>query len=218
MSAALDLEAPSVTTGTGHATLYQEFILESDNITSGAAPTKRTVAIAVDGSQYSRHAVHWAIDNYLRPDDLVAFINVRTQVIVPAVGLNGDTSLEYAELAEQGHIEDSKLLLGSFMKLVSQKGIVSKGYSIGGFQQRKHAIVEKCAQLNAHTLICASRGMNAVSRALLGSVSDYCAHHCACPVVVVRPTRKELEAMTVPEHHKYPEAIAIPPSAAVNKI
>ncbi|KAI8832442.1 hypothetical protein BJ741DRAFT_614543 [Chytriomyces cf. hyalinus JEL632] len=218
MLASLELEASSVTTGAGYSAVFQEFVLESENIDAAAAPTKRTVAIAVDASQYARHAVHWAIDNYLRPDDLVAFINVRTQVIIPAVGLNGDTSLEYAELAEKGHLEDSKLLLGSFMKLVSQKGFVSKGYSVGGFQQRKHAIVEKCAQLNAHVLICASRGVNAVSRALLGSVSDYCAHHCACPVVVVRPTRNELDAMTVPEHHKYPEAISVPPSAAVNKI
>ncbi|KAJ3403026.1 hypothetical protein HDU80_004548 [Chytriomyces hyalinus] len=214
----LAVHANSVATGAARASLFQEIVIESENIDAAAAPTKRTVAIAVDASQYAHHAVQWAIDNYIRQDDLVAFINVRTQVYVPAVGLDGNASLEVAEIAEERYIEDSKQLLRSFMKLVSQKGFVSKGFSLGGFQQRKHAIVEKCTQLNAHVLICASRGVNTVSRALLGSVTDYCAQHCACPVIVVRPTRKELDEMTVPAHHKYPEAIPVPPSAAVNKI
>eukprot|EP01135_Chromosphaera_perkinsii_P000096 Nk52_evm47s24 gene=Nk52_evmTU47s24 len=35
-------------------------------------------------------------------------------------------------------------------------------------------------------LVVGSRGRNAISSALLGSVSHYCALHCACPVVIVR--------------------------------
>jgi hypothetical protein len=31
-----------------------------------------------------------------------------------------------------------------------------------------------------------SRGLGALKRTFLGSVSDYCVHHCECPVAIVR--------------------------------
>lgn len=68
-----------------------------------------------------------------------------------------------------------------------------------------------------------SRGFGAsrrVSKGRLGSVSDYCVHHCVCPVVVVRfpddgsvaskdetiAKDKEPELHTVPEEPEYHDA------------
>jgi len=38
------------------------------------------------------------------------------------------------------------------------------------------------------TVACGSRGMGAMGRAVLGSVSDYLVHNAACSVVVVKPS------------------------------
>jgi hypothetical protein len=38
-----------------------------------------------------------------------------------------------------------------------------------------------------------SRGRGALKRTFLGSVSDYCVHHCDCPVVIVRGTESTSE-------------------------
>jgi nucleotide-binding universal stress UspA family protein len=42
------------------------------------------------------------------------------------------------------------------------------------------------ASEGADLLVVDSRGHNALTEALLGSVSRYCVHHAQCPVVVMR--------------------------------
>jgi nucleotide-binding universal stress UspA family protein len=39
---------------------------------------------------------------------------------------------------------------------------------------------------HAELLVVGDRGRDEVARAMLGSVSQRCVHHAACPVVVVR--------------------------------
>jgi hypothetical protein len=47
-------------------------------------------------------------------------------------------------------------------------------------------IVEYCEKNKIDSVIMGSRGLNSIKRAVLGSVGDYCAHHCPCPVVIVK--------------------------------
>ncbi|CAB4887830.1 unannotated protein [freshwater metagenome] len=39
----------------------------------------------------------------------------------------------------------------------------------------------------ADLLVLGSRGAGSAREMLLGSVSNYCAHHSTCPVVIIRP-------------------------------
>lgn len=49
------------------------------------------------------------------------------------------------------------------------------------------------ASRGAELLVVGSRGHGRAVGAVLGSVSSYCVHHAACPVVVVREPRTEQE-------------------------
>ncbi|KAI8610627.1 hypothetical protein BC830DRAFT_1052322, partial [Chytriomyces sp. MP71] len=148
---------------------------------------KRTVAIALDASPYAAHALSWTAAHYLRPTtDRVILLHVRTQSLIPAIGLDGGTTLAYADAAEEAHIQDGTLLLQDYLAQLARYGVRhATGYSLPGVNRRQ-SIVEKAEEVRADVLVVGSRGMNSVSRALLGSVSDYCAHHATCPVLIVR--------------------------------
>ncbi len=48
---------------------------------------------------------------------------------------------------------------------------------------------EICRQaklLGADYLVLGTKGVSALSRMMLGSTTDYCAHHAECPVIIVR--------------------------------
>ncbi|XP_023751416.1 uncharacterized protein LOC111899796 [Lactuca sativa] len=53
----------------------------------------------------------------------------------------------------------------------------------------KEMIVEAAEEMNVDLLVVGSRGHGQIKRAFLGSVSDYCAHHAKCPVLIVRPPK-----------------------------
>lgn len=61
----------------------------------------------------------------------------------------------------------------------------------------KERLCLEVERLGLSAVIMGSRGIGASRRSSngkLGSVSDYCVQHCACPVVVVRYNREEKAA------------------------
>ena len=71
----------------------QEPIHEVVHDHTETTPTKRTVAMAVDESESSQHAVEWALDNFFQEDDLVVLLNVRPYPTVP--GPYGSAYLDF---------------------------------------------------------------------------------------------------------------------------
>ncbi|KAK4843978.1 hypothetical protein QYF36_015007 [Acer negundo] len=54
----------------------------------------------------------------------------------------------------------------------------------------KDKICELAEQMHIDLLVVGSRGLGKIKRAFLGSVSDYCAHHAVCPIVIVKPPKE----------------------------
>jgi nucleotide-binding universal stress UspA family protein len=51
------------------------------------------------------------------------------------------------------------------------------------------ALIE--SSVGADLLVVGSRSLGGFKRLELGSVSQQCAHHACCPVVIIRPRRSE---------------------------
>ncbi|KAL6573912.1 hypothetical protein OROHE_001454 [Orobanche hederae] len=160
--------------------------------TSGA---HRKIAIAVDLSDESAFAVRWAVQNYLRPGDAVILLHVRpTSVLYGAdwgsIDLTFDTAGD--EKSQQKLEDDFDNFTTSKANDLAQplvEGNIPFKIHIVKDHDMKERLCLEVERLGLSAVIMGSRGFGASrrsSKGRLGSVSDYCVHHCVCPVVVVR--------------------------------
>ncbi|KAL6856097.1 hypothetical protein ACP4OV_018899 [Aristida adscensionis] len=169
---------------------------------AAAAPSgssHRRIAIAVDLSDESAYAVRWAVANYLRPGDAVILLHVRpTSVLygadwgavdlsLPAHDAHGD-----AEAAARRMEDDYDAFTASkadhLATPLKDAAIPYKIHIVKDHDMKERLCLE-VERLGLSAVIMGSKGFGAsrrTSNGRLGSVSDYCVHHCVCPVVVVR--------------------------------
>lgn len=166
---------------------------------SASSGSQRRIAIAVDLSDESAYAVQWAVQNYLRPGDAVILLHVRpTSVLYGADWGSIDLSPgnNYAVSAEESQ---RKKLEDDFDTFTTTKAedlaqpLVEAQIPFRIHIVKDHDMKERLCleveRLGLSAVIMGSRGFGASKRTAkgrLGSVSDYCVHHCICPVVVVR--------------------------------
>ncbi|XP_028800277.1 universal stress protein PHOS32-like [Neltuma alba] len=179
---------------------------------SAATPTptagaRRKIGVAVDLSDESAFAVRWAVQNYIRPGDAVILLHVSpTSVLFGAdwgaidLTINTDPSSEENAVSNLTNNEHSKRKLeDDFDAFTASKAadlarplkdaqIPYKIHIVKDHDMRERLCLE-VERLGLSAVIMGSRGFGALRRGSdgrLGSVSDYCVHHCVCPVVVVR--------------------------------
>ncbi|CAL0322676.1 unnamed protein product [Lupinus luteus] len=157
----------------------------------------RKIAIAVDLSDESAYAVRWAVQNYLRPGDAVILLHVRpTSVLYGADWGSADASSggvgKSSEESKQKLEDDFDNFTASKASDVAQPLVEAEipfRIHIVKDHDMKERLCLEVERLGLSAAIMGSRGFGASkrgSKGRLGSVSDYCVHHCICPVVVVR--------------------------------
>ncbi|XAR66363.1 hypothetical protein NMG60_11012572 [Bertholletia excelsa] len=160
------------------------------------ARAQRKVAIAVDLSDESAYAVKWAVQNYLRPGDAVILLHVRPTSVLygadwGAIDLAVDT--ENTDEESQQKLEDdfdafTTTKANDLAQPLVEARIPFKIHIVKDHDMKERLCLE-IERLGISAVIMGSRGFGASRRhtkGRLGSVSDYCVHHCVCPVVVVR--------------------------------
>ncbi|KAG2689745.1 hypothetical protein I3843_09G151600 [Carya illinoinensis] len=159
---------------------------------------QRKIGIAVDLSDESAFAVKWAVHNYLRPGDSVILIHVRpTSVLYGADWGAIDLSLhdELSQLKLEHDFDAFTVTKANDLAQPLAHAQIHFKIHIVKDHDMKERLCLEVERLGLSTVIMGSRGFGASRRATksrLGSVSDYCVHHCVCPVVVVRfPDEKD---------------------------
>jgi nucleotide-binding universal stress UspA family protein len=134
------------------------------------------IVVGVDGSDSSRRALRWAADQAkLTGAELTV---VTTWEYPPTLGWAPPYPSDFDPNtdAEKAVGETVKAVLGADPGVVVHM-TVTEGHP---------AFVLTAAARGAELLVVGSRGHGAFAGMLLGSVSEYCAAHAPCPVVVVR--------------------------------
>ena len=143
-----------------------------------------TVVVGVDGSDGSVQALRFALEEArIRGAALKA---VNAWHIPPAVYGAGWAPAsvdldEYRKLAE-----------AALQKSLEDVGVAASGVTVTPVLEEGQPADVLCAEAeNADLLVVGSRGLGGFRGLLLGSVSQQCAHHAPCPVVVVPAPRSD---------------------------
>eukprot|EP00270_Netrium_digitus_P021789 TRINITY_DN9549_c0_g1_i5.p1 TRINITY_DN9549_c0_g1~~TRINITY_DN9549_c0_g1_i5.p1 ORF type:complete len:163 (+),score=46.50 TRINITY_DN9549_c0_g1_i5:155-643(+) len=148
-------------------------------------PQARKIIVAVDRSEGGQYAFSWALDKVIRPSDSLVIVNVRATVLDLF-----QQDVFYGE-AEEVTALDKKLMLESEELLTrlheeaATRNVSPVDYVMLEGDPRD-AIVGETMKQGADILVLGSRGLSAIARMFLGSVSDYCVHHAPCPVIIVK--------------------------------
>ncbi|CAH8361935.1 unnamed protein product [Eruca vesicaria subsp. sativa] len=166
--------------------------------------TKRMM-VAIDESDSSFYALQWVIDHFSdllmttetaeAEGDLLTVVHVQSQfyhfAAFPA-GPGGATAV-YASTAmiesvKKAQQEASAALLSRALQMCRAKQIRAETLVLEG--DAKDMICQAVEQMHVDLLVVGSRGLGKIKRAFLGSVSDYCAQHASCPILIVRPPKE----------------------------
>ncbi|MHB1527088.1 MAG: universal stress protein [Candidatus Dormibacteria bacterium] len=145
---------------------------------------RQAVVVGVDGSEGSRRALHWALEEASLRQLQVQAIGV-VQIHLVALSVPG------YPYADETYVND---LIENVRQMVTAEVAVAKvGFEVpvtveAVMGSPAEVLVE--ASADARMLVVGSRGHGGFTGLLLGSVSQECASHAFVPVLVVRPPKK----------------------------
>ena len=146
-----------------------------------------TIVVGVDGSETSIDALRFAIDEARLHGAEVKAVNAwHVPALAYGAGM-GPVPLDLAAYptVAKSRLEDSLEAVGAASSGVKVTPIVREGLPT-------HVICEESA--GADLLVVGSRGLGGFRGLLLGSVSQHCADHAPCPVVIV-PNRAKVKSV-----------------------
>lgn len=142
------------------------------------------IVVGIDGSDHSVEALTWAVAEAKLRGASVEAMTTWTFPIMTGDGMGGGAMIGFdpAQLAEGARLTMETAIEAGCPDDTDRAGIIRKVVEGGA----GHVLTE--ASKGAELLVVGSRGHGGFAGVLLGSVSNQCAHHGHCPVVVVRPT------------------------------
>ncbi|CAI5952565.1 unnamed protein product [Closterium sp. NIES-64] len=153
----------------------------------------RRIVVAVDESSEAEFAFAWAMRHVVRDGDRLTVLHVQNPIAAPtSLGIADQFGMEDVYMppdtsnrANVRALDDSEKLVERFMGLVaaSSKAECEGRVVMGPTEER---LVEELKQLTADLAVVGTRDHDVISRTFLGSVSDYLAHNCPCPLVVAK--------------------------------
>uniref|UniRef100_A0A0C9QNS5 TSA: Wollemia nobilis Ref_Wollemi_Transcript_15672_657 transcribed RNA sequence n=1 Tax=Wollemia nobilis TaxID=56998 RepID=A0A0C9QNS5_9CONI len=157
-----------------------------------AEKSGRRIMIAVDESEESMYALQWAMDHLVAPEKSKGethFVGLDRLVIVHAenqMALTGQVALtpHVLEVIERRQKLNTERVLSRAKAICEGCNVNLETKMVNG--DPRYAICEAAEKLKVNLLVIGSRGHGAIRRAVIGSVSNYCAHHAKCPVLIVK--------------------------------
>ncbi|KAJ4968581.1 hypothetical protein NE237_015282 [Protea cynaroides] len=150
---------------------------------------KSVIVVGIDDSEHSFYALNWALDHFFAPFasnppfKLVVIHAKPTPSSV--VGFAGPGAADVLPFVESDLRSIAARVVEKVKEICSSKSVNDLLVEVVEGDAR-NVLCEAVEKHHASILVVGSHGYGAIKRAVLGSVSDYCAHHAHCSVMIVK--------------------------------
>ncbi|KAL7096409.1 hypothetical protein ACP275_10G077700 [Erythranthe tilingii] len=169
-----------------------------------AEEKRMKVLVPMDESDGSFYALKWALDNLFgnyaasevpplaaaalaAEENFITLVNVQPlfQPFIYPAGPVVYATPAVIDAVKKGQQQNAANILSRALHMCKQNKLKAETLILEG--DAKDKICQAAEELHVDLLVLGSRGLGTIKRALLGSVSNYCAHHATCPVLIVKP-------------------------------
>ncbi|KAI3937170.1 hypothetical protein MKW92_019586 [Papaver armeniacum] len=153
------------------------------------ATAEKFIVVGIDDSDQS--TLEWTLDHFFAPPGSNSIFKLVVVHAKPSpssvVGLSGPGAADVVAIVDVDLRKTSKRALEKAKEICIAKSVKIDDviFEVMEGDPRK-VMCEAVERHRATILVVGSHGYGAVKRALLGSVSDYCAHHAHCNVMIVK--------------------------------
>ncbi|TVU49865.1 hypothetical protein EJB05_01204, partial [Eragrostis curvula] len=162
---------------------------------AAGADEKMTMVVGVDESEPSCYALQWVLQHFFlpaqRPHQYRLVVVTAKHASAPAVGPAGPGGAPVLFVDADSTKEDAVRVIDKAKDLCGAQVTDAVFEVVEG--DARNVLCDAVDRHHAELLAVGSHGYGAFKRAFLGSVSDYCAHHAHCTVMIVKK----------PKHHKH---------------
>ena len=143
--------------------------------------TEHRIVVGVDGSESSRQALQWAVDEGRQRGSWVEAVHAWQSAYV-----SGGTMYSVETIGPQIYRDAADAVISETVEAVNAAGLAGPIRKSVPHDTPAHALIE--AAKGADLIVVGSRGRGGFAGLLLGSVSQQVVHHAPCPVVVIPST------------------------------
>ncbi|KAK4470028.1 hypothetical protein MN116_000059 [Schistosoma mekongi] len=152
----------------------------------------RVILIPIDGSDHCDRAFRWYLENMKRDTDCIKFVHVVEPVYnIPTTGMTMDLSpIPDVTQVIEASIKSGKELGQRYIREAKSYKLNAQAY-LHVNTKPGSTLVQAISDHKADVILMGNRGLGAIRRTFLGSVSDHVLHHAHIPVVIVPPQDKQ---------------------------
>ncbi|XP_043718679.1 universal stress protein PHOS34-like [Telopea speciosissima] len=150
---------------------------------------KSIMVVGIDDSEVSFYALNWALDHFFVPfasNSPFKLVVVHAKPFpVKVIGIAGAGVAEVLPIVEADIKRIAAKVVEKAKEICHNKSVDDVIVEVVEGDAR-NVLCETVEKHHASILVVGSHGYGAIKRAVLGSVSDYCAHHAHCTVMIVK--------------------------------
>ncbi|XP_054803283.1 universal stress protein PHOS34-like isoform X1 [Prosopis cineraria] len=153
-----------------------------------ATSEKQVMVVGIDEYDHSTYALQWTLDHLFAngPNPSFKLVLVHAKpTAASAVGIAGPGAADALPVVDSDLRKIAARVVEKAKEICTNKSVNDAAVEVVEGDPR-NVLCDAVERHHASMLVVGSHGYGTIKRAVLGSVSDYCAHHAHCTVMIVK--------------------------------